>query len=385
MDTMAAHVLTAMFRIGLFDHRLPDPATVLTKVVSSDAHLRLARSISVQGSVLLKNAQVLPFTRPSSVAVIGGAADAGTRTHGGGSGAVTAHGTVVTPLAGIKARAGDIPVTYTQGLTGAADAARAADVAVVVAADYTGEGSDRTTLALPDGQDELIAAVTAANPRTVVVLNTSGSVLMPWLDDAGAVLANWYGGQEQGSALAAMLFGDEEPGGRLPETFPASEQQGPAKTTAQYPGDGVHVFYDEGLAVGYRWYQSSGERPLFPFGHGLSYTTFRLSGLRLERSGDGYRASVGIRNTGHRTGSEVVQLYLTAPAAAGEPSRQLKAFAKVTLDPGESRTVHLGLPREAFAVWQTPDTGWTVVPGSYTVAVGRSSADLPLEARVRIG
>ncbi|MET9529757.1 glycoside hydrolase family 3 C-terminal domain-containing protein [Streptomyces sp. NPDC006649] len=385
VDTMAVHVLTAMYRTGLFDHRLPDPATVLSKVVSSDAHLQLARSIGVQGSVLLKNERVLPFAHPASLAVIGGAADAGARTHGGGSGAVTANGTVVTPLAGITARAGDIPVTYTKGLAGAADAARAADVAVVVAADYTGEGADRTTLALPDGQDELIAAVVAANPRTVVVLNTSGSVLMPWLDGAGAVLANWYGGQEQGSALAAMLFGDAEPGGRLPETFPASEQQGPAKTTVQYPGDGVQVYYDEGLAVGYRWYRSSGEKPLFPFGHGLSYTTFRLSDLRLERYGDGYRASAAIRNTGHRTGSEVVQLYLTAPAAAGEPAGQLKAFEKVTLEPGESRTVRLGLPREAFAVWQTAGTGWTVVPGTYTVSVGRSSADLPLETTVRIG
>ncbi|WP_371791271.1 glycoside hydrolase family 3 C-terminal domain-containing protein [Streptomyces sp. NBC_01471] len=385
VDTMAVHVLAAMYRTGLFDHRLPDPATVLSKVVSSDAHLQLARSIGVQGSVLLKNERVLPFARPASLAVIGGAADAGARTHGGGSGAVTANGTVVTPLAGITARAGDIPVTYTKGLAGAADAARAADVAVVVAADYTGEGADRTTLALPDGQDELIAAVVAANPRTVVVLNTSGSVLMPWLDGAGAVLANWYGGQEQGSALAAMLFGDAEPGGRLPETFPASEQQGPAKTTVQYPGDGVQVYYDEGLAVGYRWYRSSGEKPLFPFGHGLSYTTFRLSDLRLERYGDGYRASAAIRNTGHRTGSEVVQLYLTAPAAAGEPAGQLKAFEKVTLEPGESRTVRLGLPREAFAVWQTAGTGWTVVPGTYTVSVGRSSADLPLETTVRIG
>ncbi|WP_405778407.1 glycoside hydrolase family 3 C-terminal domain-containing protein [Streptomyces sp. NBC_00859] len=386
VDTMAGHVLTAMYRTGLFDHRLPDPATVLSKVVSSDAHLQLARSISVQGSVLLKNAQqLLPFARPASVAVIGDAADAGARTHGGGSGAVSANGTVVTPLAGIKARAGDIPVTYTKDLAGAADAARAADVAVVVAADYTSEGSDRTTLALPNGQDELIAAVVAANPCTVVVLNTSGSVLMPWIDGAGAVIANWYGGQEQGNALAAMLFGDAEPGGRLPETFPASEEQGPAKTTVQYPGDGVQVYYDEGLAVGYRWYESSGEKPLFPFGHGLSYTTFQLSGLSLERARDGYRASVAIRNTGHRTGSEVVQLYLTAPDAAGEPSRQLKAFEKVTLKPGESRRVSLALPREAFAVWQTSKTGWTVVPGTYTVSVGRSSADLPLETKVRIG
>jgi beta-glucosidase len=529
LDTMVTQVLTPMIRVGLFDHPLPDPATVVDTVVSTPAHLDLARRIGVEGSVLLKNDGVLPFSRPRGIAVIGDAADAGAQTHGG-SGSVTSAGPVVTPLAGIRARAGSIPVTYARGtlgiaalpvvpasafgagltvtyyastdLTGdplgtetvpnlnvtatpapvasqtdgwsaryagtfhtdaaayrlslsagglttlsidgkvvltylpgresvqnalvtltagdhaievtyvsaapaggraprtslvfgsqagydrlhqeAAAAARAAEVAVVVLADVTSEGMDRSTLALPADQNALVAAVARANPRTVVVLNTSGAVLMPWLGSVKGVIANWYGGQEQGNAVAAMLFGDAEPGGRLPETFPATDQQGPAKTGVEFPGDGVHVFYDEGLAIGYRWYQHSGEKPLFPFGFGLSYTSFRLGDLRVSRTSGGLRASVSVINTGHRSGSEVVQLYVGAPDAAREPAQQLKAFSKVTLKPGQSTTVTLDVPRDELAVWLNSSTGWTVVPGSYSVGVGTSSADLPLRGRISL-
>ncbi|QRP48469.1 glycoside hydrolase family 3 C-terminal domain-containing protein [Amycolatopsis sp. FDAARGOS 1241] len=531
LDTMVTQVLTAMIRVGLFDHPLPDPATVVDTVVSTPAHLALARRIGVEGSVLLKNDGVLPLARPRSIAVIGNAADAGAQTHGGGSGSVNPNGAVVTPLAGIRARAGSTPVTYSPGtlgiaavpvvpaaafgagltatyyastdLTGAAlgtetvpalnitatpaavagqtdgwsarytgtfhadetagyrfslgvgglttlsidgkevltalpgreavqnalvdltagehtvevtyvsaapvggraprtslvlgaqagydklhqaaaAAARAADVAVVVVADVTSEGMDRSTLALPADQNELITAVAQANPNTVVVLNTSGAVLMPWLGSVKAVLANWYAGQEQGNALAAMLFGDEEPGGRLPETFPAANDQGPAKTTVEFPGDGVQVYYDEGLAVGYRWYEHSGEKPLFPFGFGLSYTSFRLGGLRLSRTAGGLRAQATVTNTGRRAGSEVVQLYVAAPDAAREPAQQLKAFTKVTLKPGQTTTVTLEVARDDLAVWLDSTTGWTVVPGSYTVGVGTSSADLPLRGRLSL-
>ncbi|MDT7802145.1 MAG: beta-glucosidase [Actinomycetota bacterium] len=530
LDTMVTQVLTPMIRVGLFDHPLPDPATVVDTVVSTPAHLDLARRIGVEGSVLLKNDGVLPLARPRGIAVIGDAADAGAQTHGGGSGSVTSNGPVVTPLAGIRARAGAIPVTYARGtlgiaalpvvpasafgagltatyyastdLTGdplgtetvpnlnvtatpaavasqtdgwsarytgtfhtdaaayrlsltagglttlsidgkvvltylpgresvqnalvtltagdhalevtyvsaapaggraprtslvlgsqagydqlhqeAAAAARAADVAVVVLADVTSEGMDRSTLALPADQNALVAAVAAANPRTVVVLNTSGAVLMPWLGSVKGVIANWYAGQEQGNAVAAMLFGDAEPGGRLPETFPASDQQGPAKTGVEFPGDGVHVFYDEGLAIGYRWYQHSGEKPLFPFGYGLSYTSFRLDDLRVSRTPGGLRTQLSVANTGRRVGSAVVQLYVAAPDAAQEPAQQLKAFSKVTLKPGQSTTVTLDVPRDELAVWLNSGTGWTVVPGDYTVGVGTSSADLPLRSRITL-
>jgi beta-glucosidase len=531
LDTMVTQVLTPVIRVGLVDHPLPDPETVVDTVVSTPAHLDLARRIGVEGSVLLKNDGLLPLARPRSIAVIGDAADAGAQTHGGGSGSVTSNGPVVTPLAGIRARAGSIPVTYARGtlgiaalpvipasafgagltvtyyastdLTGdalgtetvpnlnvtatpaavasqtdgwsarytgtfhaaaaggyrfsltaggpttlsldgkvvltylpgresvqnafvtltagdhavevtyvsaapvggraprtslvlgsqagydrlhqeAAAAARAADVAVVVLADVTSEGMDRSTLALPADQDALVAAVAAANPRTVVVLNTSGAVLMPWLGSVRSVIANWYAGQEQGNAVAAMVFGDAEPGGRLPETFPATDRQGPAKTSVEFPGDGVHVFYDEGLAIGYRWYQHSGEKPLFPFGYGLSYTSFRLGDLRVSRTPGGLRAQASVTNTGRRAGSEVVQLYVAAPDAAQEPAQQLKAFSKVTLEPGRRTTVTLDVPRDELAVWLTSSTGWTVVPGDYVVGVGTSSADLPLRGRIAL-
>ncbi|MFG1808022.1 glycoside hydrolase family 3 C-terminal domain-containing protein [Streptomyces sp. NPDC049040] len=534
LDAMVTHVLTAMFRVGLFDHRLVDPATVVSKVVSTPEHLALARRISVSGSVLLQNrGNLLPLGRPASIAVIGDAADAHPQTHGGGSGSVNANGTVVSALAGIKARAGSATVTYTPGTLGiaappvapasvfgsgltatyygttdftgtplgtetvpnldlsaapaavanaangwsarwtgtftaatsggyrfslsaggtatvtidgaavlafrpgaesvqnglvtlaagphdivvdyvsaapvpggraprtslhlglqanydaliaaAADAAKSAEVAVVVVADVTSEGMDRSTLSLPADQDQLISAVARANPRTVVVLNTSGAVLMPWLPQVKSVIANWYSGQEQGNALAAMLFGDAEPGGRLTETFPAADEQGPAKTTVEFPGDGVQVYYDEDLAIGYRWYDSSGEKPLFPFGFGLSYTSFELTDLRTGRASDGtVSATVRIRNTGSRSGSEVVQLYVKSPAAALEPAKQLKAFAKVTLDPGKSTTVRLDLPADAFATWVNASTGWTVLPGSYGILVGTSAARLPLRTEVTV-
>ncbi|MEU7165350.1 glycoside hydrolase family 3 C-terminal domain-containing protein [Streptomyces morookaense] len=385
VDGMVADVLTAMFRAGLFDHRLPDPRSALRTVVSSREHLALARSISVQGSVLLKNQGVLPFSGAvRSVAVIGEAAHRIPQpTYG--SATVNRTGTAITPLAGIEARAGTVKVVSSHDLLGrttdAAAVAAKADRAVVFVGDTAGEGTDRSTLALPAGQNELIEAVAAANPNTVVVLNTSGAVLMPWLDKVRGVIANWYAGQEQGAAIAALLFGDAEPGGRLPETFPATDRQGPAGSGDRYPGDGVSVRYDEGLAVGYRWYHRSGQKPLFPFGFGLSYTRFTLGDLGVRTGADGgAQVRVTVRNTGSRTGSEVVQLYLEHPDAAGEPSPVLKTFAKATLAPGGSRTVELSVPRDAFAVWSGERQGWTVLPGRYGIHVGRSSADLPLSA-----
>ncbi|WP_414167277.1 glycoside hydrolase family 3 C-terminal domain-containing protein [Streptoverticillium reticulum] len=389
LDGMVADVLTAMFRAGLFDHRLPDPHSVLRTVVSSREHLALARSISVQGSVLLKNQGVLPFTGAvRSVAVIGEAAHRVPQP-AYGSATVTPSGTPITPLAGIEARAGTVKVLSSHHLLGrtadAAAVAAKADRAVVFVADTSGEGTDRGTLALPAGQNELIDAVAAANPNTVVVLNTSGAVLMPWLDKVRGVIANWYAGQEQGAAIAALLFGDAEPGGRLPETFPATDRQGPAGSGDRYPGNGVSVPYDEGLAVGYRWYHRSGQKPLFPFGFGLSYTRFTLADLGLQAGTDGSaQVRVTVRNTGSRTGSEVVQLYVEHPDAAGEPSPVLKAFAKATLAPGVTRTVELPLPRDAFAIWSEERQGWTVLPGRYRIHVGRSSADLPLSAEIRV-
>jgi beta-glucosidase len=263
----------------------------------------------------------------------------------------------------------------------AVEAARNADVAVVFASDLISEGMDRTTLALPGDQDTLIRAVAAANPRTVVVLNTGAAVLMPWLEQVAGVLEVWYPGQEYGHALAAVLFGDVNPSGKLPHTFPARDGQGPIQDASQFPGDGTAVHYDEELLVGYRWYDATGQQPLFPFGHGLSYTSFRYDGLEVKRNGEELAVTVRVTNTGKRAGAEVVQLYVESPAAAKAPPRQLKGFEKVSLAPGESTTVTLTLEDEALASWDTQARRWSRHAGTYTLLVGSSSRDIRAQAR----
>jgi beta-glucosidase len=264
-------------------------------------------------------------------------------------------------------------------------AARTASVAVVFASDVTGEGMDRITLGLPGDQDDLIAAVAAANPRTIVVLHTAGPVLMPWLDKVAAVIQAWYPGQETGNAIASLLFGDVAPSGRLTMTFPASEDQGPTVQPAQYPGVDDVVRYDEGVFVGYRYYDRSGQAPLFPFGYGLTYTSFALDRLHVtRRRSTSYEITVRVRNTGERDGAAVVQLYVGFPASADEPPNQLKAFDKVAVKAGRSRYVRLTLDRSSFSTWSESAAGWQVPRGTYQLRVGFSSRDLPLGAPVVI-
>jgi beta-glucosidase len=259
----------------------------------------------------------------------------------------------------------------------AAAAARAAQVAVVFVADYSGETFDRPTLELPGDQDALIRAVAAANRHTVVVLNTSGPVLMPWLKQVSSVVEAWYPGEEDGAAIAAILVGAVDPSGHLPVTFPASQTASAISSLAQWPGAGPVSTYSEGLDVGYRYDHQTGTRPLFPFGFGLSYTTFELGGLSVSPGPRAVRVSVRVTNTGHRPGGDVVQAYLTYPTAAGEPPGQLTAFRAVTLAPGGTAQVTLNITRSELARYQ--DSGWKVVPGRYTVGVGDSSARQPLK------
>ncbi|SOD73636.1 beta-glucosidase [Jatrophihabitans sp. GAS493] len=536
LNGMVEHVLTAMFRVGLFDHPLADPATVKGLDVSTAAHQALSTSIAEQGTVLLKNARsVLPLNsgRVGSIAVIGDAAR-NPLTAGGGSAAVTASSPVVSPLEGITARAPGASVSYAQGTLGtnplpavpatafgsglkatyyasvdlsgapvasetvpdldyqgnpaavsttspwsarykgtitapasgtyrfslqagayatvyidnkkvvsflptfeptqnglvqltagahsirvivtpyvhkavtvdafavtaglhlgwqpqenllvaqAAAAARTANVAIVVASAPASEGWDRSTLALPADQDELISAVAAANPRTIVVLNTASAVTMPWLSKVAGVTEVWFPGQTAGTAIASVLFGDVNPSGKLPVTFPASDQQGPARSKIDYPGDGTDVYYSEGTLVGYRWFDSTGQKPLFPFGFGLSYTTFDFSALKVRRSHDGYEVSARVANTGTVAGSEVAQLYVGSPSSANEPPHQLKGYTKVALRPGQSSVVRLSLPRSALAAWMNSDAGWVVAKGKYTLYLGDSSRNLPLQTSIRV-
>jgi beta-glucosidase len=265
-------------------------------------------------------------------------------------------------------------------IAAAAAAARAATVAVVFAGDYSAEAFDRPTLSLPGDENALIAAVAAANPRTVVVLNTGGPVLMPWLGQVAGVIEDWYPGEQAGAAIAALLFGDVDPGGRLPVTFPTSDARAAVSTASQWPGIGLTADYTEGLDVGYRYDHATGTQPLFPFGYGLTYTRFTLGHLGLRRTRSGYALSVRVSNRGGAAGTDVPQAYLTYPAAAGEPPGQLVAFTPITLAAGESRTVSLSVPSSAFEAYL--NGAWSTTPGTYTLSVGESSADLPLSVPV---
>jgi beta-glucosidase len=283
------------------------------------------------------------------------------------------------------------PSALAPGLAQAAAAAKAAKTAVVVVNDDTeSEATDRLSLNLPSAQDELIATVAAANPHTVVVINAGAPVVMPWLNQVAGVVDAWYPGQSSGTALASVLYGQTNPSGHLPVTFPQNLSQVPASTTAQFPGNGTTVQYSEGLDVGYRWYNAQDIQPLFPFGYGLSYTSFRYSGLQVTPAVQGtqdVRVTATVTNTGHRSGADVAQLYVTFPASAGEPPRQLKGFQRVNLRPGQSERVRFTLTPADLSWFDTSAPGasatgggWSQSAGGYQVYVGDSSAlaGLPL-------
>ncbi|MEV6236404.1 glycoside hydrolase family 3 C-terminal domain-containing protein [Lentzea sp. NPDC051838] len=258
-------------------------------------------------------------------------------------------------------------------------AARTAQVAVVVVGDRTTEGQDRFDIDLPGNQNELVSAVAAANPRTIVVVETGGPVTMPWLSSVSTLMEAWYPGEQGGNALVDVLWGLAEPSGRLPVTFPVDLGHDPMQQQEQYPGVGGNYNYTEGLQVGYRWYDATGTAPMFPFGHGLGYTSFAYSALALASAPDGaVSVSFTVRNSGTRRGSAVPQVYLGYPGSAGEPPRQLRDFSKVTLDPGASTRVSMTLDRRAFAIWDTGERTFRVPSGTFTFSVGASSRDIRL-------
>ncbi len=235
-------------------------------------------------------------------------------------------------------------------------------------------------------EDGLVKAVAAANPNTVVVLQNGGPLTMPWLPSVRAVVENWYPGQVDGDAIAPILFGDVNPSGHLPETFPRQLQDGPLRTQLQYPGVNGHVVHSERLLVGYRWFTAKHITPMFPFGFGLSYTTFGFSRLMVRatngRGSHAMRVSFTIRNTGHRIGSDVAQVYVNDPPKTGEPPEQLEGFLRVTLAPGSQKTATITLHQHSFAYWSTAIKGWRVAAGCYRISVGDSSASLPLHTRI---
>lgn len=268
--------------------------------------------------------------------------------------------------------------------------AGSADVAVVVVGlndEWESEGFDRVDMKLPGEQDELVRRVVAANPNTVVVLNAGSALEMPWADEVPAILQLWYDGQEQGNALADVLFGDTNPSGKLPTTFPVRLKDNPAYIN--YPGENGKVRYGEGIFVGYRYYEKKDIAPLFPFGHGLSYTTFDYANLQLSAekmtATDTLTVSVDVTNGGEVVGKEVVQLYVRdIESTFARPEKELKAFAKVELAPGETKTVSFLLDREAFWYFDTAANAWAVEPGDFEILVGASSADIRLRTGVTV-
>jgi beta-glucosidase len=264
--------------------------------------------------------------------------------------------------------------------------ARDADVAIVVVGtteEVESEGFDRTSLALPGRQDELVRRVSEANPRTIVVVNAGAPVLLPWADEVAAVMLAWFPGQEFGNALADALLGVAEPGGRLPTTWPMTEEGLPSTQ----PADGV-LTYDEGLYIGYRFYDRDGREPRYRFGHGLGYTTWEyaeISAPEQAAAGTGTSVTVLVRNTGSRRGREVVQVYASRPDGDVErPVRWLAGFAAVEAGPGEEVAATVAVPARAFEHWDAEAGGWTVEPGTFGLAAGPSSGVLPVSARTTV-
>ena len=385
VDSHVRRYLRTLFAFGVFDRA---PYVEEEASIDKAAHAAASQQIAERGMVLLKNAHaLLPLTGVKTLAVIG--APAARFVTGGGSSDVTPYSSV-TPLDGITARAkaAGAAVTYDDGSdpVRAADLARASDVAVVVAADFQTEGIDRACLSLEcppafGDQDRLIGAVAAANPRTVVVLETGGPVLMPWRYGVGAILEAWYPGEQGGAAIARVLFGDVDPGGALPATFPQSADDLPTAGDAmRYPGiDNIEI-YKEGVLVGYRWFDEHRLIPAFPFGFGLSYTRFALSGLHV----DGATVSFTVRNTGRRAGSQVVQVYLGGGQSppVTEPPRRLAGFRRVDLPAGGSAHVKIVLPSRARQYWDVSTSRWRTLPGCLAVSVGVSSRDVRLQGKV---
>jgi beta-glucosidase len=399
---MNRRILRSMFAVGVDAY----PATVTPIDFKADG--AVAETAALQGIVLLKNREhALPLEPGSQrIAVIGGYADSGVLSGGGSSqvegegGAAISRPNGAGPFAGLtadnyqrsvpldafRARAPAADIVFRNGrhLTDAVIAAKSASVAIVFATQPMTEGEDVPDLSLPDGQDGLIAAVAAANPHTIVVLETGGPVLMPWLDRVAGVVEAWYPGARGAEALTALLFGDQNPSGRLPVSFPASAEQLPrpelpgALTVEPNfegrgkPGQTLAIDYDvEGSDIGYRWYARTGKTLLFPFGFGLSYTTFETADLKLKRGAVPIAAAT-VRNTGARAGADVVQLYVTN--LAGTAAQRLVAYERVELAPGASQTVQLTIDPRLLAHW---DRGaWRIKAGTYRFALGRSAAEL---------
>ena len=418
LDEHVHRILRSMFAAGVIDYPRQ------RSVVDPFAGFETARKIEEGGIVLLKNERAaLPLNAAKlrTIAVIGSHSDVGMISGGGsaqvdpiGGNAIDAPGKGATrwgqeiwfptsPLKAIQARAPKAQVKYDAGTdpAAAAAAAKGADVAIVFAYEWESEGMDLPNLSLPHHQDDVIAAVAAANPHTIVVLETGSPVTMPWVDAPAAILEAWFGSSDGADAVGNILFGTVNPSGKLPNTFPKSDADLPHPTLTTPPPESEHftgavspeqrasglppfqVVYDEGIKVGYKWYDAEKKPVLFPFGYGLSYTTYRYSGLTVT-PGEKVKVSFVLANTGSRAGAEIAEVYAALPASTDEPPKRLVGFSKVNLAAGEKQTVTVEVDPKYLSVYDEAKDGWTLVPGDYTIMVGGSSQNLPLKAAINL-
>jgi beta-glucosidase len=427
LDEHVHRILRSMFAAGVIDY----PRQRF--VVDPFAGFETARKIEEGSIVLLKNNHaVLPLdpARLHTIAVIGAHSDVGMISGGGsaqvdpiGGNAILPPGKGTThwleqmwfptsPLKAIQARAPKAAVKYDPGAdpAAAAAAARGADIAIVFGYQWESEGMDLPSLALPNyklndkevDQNAVIAAVAAANPHTIVVVESGSPATMPWVDAPAAILEAWYGGSDGADALGNVLFGSVNPSGKLPNTFPRSESDLPRTTVTQPPPESAHfngpaspeqwakglppfpVAYDEGLKVGYKWYDAENKQVLFPFGFGLSYTTYGYSGLSVAPAPDCVKVTFTITNTGARAGAEIAEVYAALPASAQEPPKRLIGFTKVKLEPKEKKTVTIEVDPKYLSIYDETKDGWSLVPGDYTIMAGGSSDKLPLKTTVNL-
>jgi beta-glucosidase len=415
LDDMVHRVLRSMFSAGVIDHP-PTPRRVVDPFRGRED----AEHIAEESIVLLKNDGTLPLNASAvrSIAVIGARADVGVLS-GGGSAQVDAPGGNAIgpatptqwgeavyfpspPLRYIREHARGARVQFDAGTdaASAASLAQSAEIAIVFADQYMSESGDAPSLSLPGRQDELIAAVAAANPRTIVVLITGNPVTMPWIDHVAGVMEAWYPGIGGGQAIANLIFGSVVPSGKLPITFAKSESDLPHErifgmTQSSANGDSPTFWaadkqqrqslvadYQEGVRFGYKWFDSEGKQPLFPFGYGLSYTKFRYTNLHVEPGTK--TATFAIENTGARSGTEIAQVYVELPKASGEHFRRLAAWQRVDVPAGQQKVVTVPLEPLAMATFDVKKDAWAWASGKYTVFVGGSSRDLPLVTDVAL-
>jgi beta-glucosidase len=409
LDDMVHRILRSMFDAGVIDH--PPVRTVVDPFRGRDD----AQHIAEESIVLLKNADnVLPLKPSASIAIIGSHADVGVLS-GGGSAQVDAPGGNAidpkpgsspwgqaiyfpsSPLRYIREKSPQSNVQYIDGKDNAAAAKLAKDssLAIVFVTQPMREGQDAPTLSLPDNQDALVEAVAAANPNTIVVLETGGPVTMPWAEHVKGIVEMWYPGIGGAQALSNILFGDVNPSGKLPVTFAKNDDQLPHPTVpglnphAKATGDDQHhevgpfdLKYTEGAKVGYKWFEATDKQPLFPFGFGLSYTTYAYSGLTVDDAT--HTARFTVKNTGSRDGTEIAELYVALPSAADEHFKRLAGWERVKLAPGESKEVSITLKPLYLSIFDPAKNAWQLLPGDYKVMVGGSSSDTPLDATLHV-